>query len=67
MTALTRVRDSGATCSRVTDRFARTGASDREELARFGYEPSFERRTSRFASFAVAFAFVSIATGSWPR
>lgn len=37
--------------------------TDREELARFGYRPSFERRTSRFASFAVAFAFVSIATG----
>ncbi|WP_238009105.1 amino acid permease [Dactylosporangium sp. AC04546] len=40
-----------------------TRPTDREELARFGYEPSFERRTNRFASFAVAFAFVSIATG----
>ncbi|MGW3353586.1 amino acid permease [Nonomuraea rubra] len=33
------------------------------DLARFGYEQSFERRTGKFASFAVAFAFVSIATG----
>ncbi|MFC4120392.1 amino acid permease [Nonomuraea zeae] len=36
---------------------------DSDGLARFGYEQSFERRTGRFASFAVAFAFVSIATG----
>lgn len=42
----------------------RLGASaDSEELARFGYQPSFERHTGKFASFAVAFAFVSIATG----
>lgn len=37
--------------------------SGSDELARFGYQQAFERRTSRFASFAVAFAFVSIATG----
>lgn len=37
--------------------------ADSEDLARFGYEQSFERNTGKFASFAVAFAFVSIATG----
>ncbi|AFM18156.1 amino acid transporter [Mycolicibacterium chubuense NBB4] len=37
--------------------------SDSAELAKFGYEQSLERRTGKFASFAVAFAFVSIATG----
>ncbi|MFD0855395.1 amino acid permease, partial [Actinomadura adrarensis] len=42
---------------------ARGRTADSGELARFGYEQSFERRTGRFASFAVAFAFVSIATG----
>jgi amino acid transporter len=36
---------------------------DAAELAQFGYTQSMERRTGRFASFAVAFAFVSIATG----
>jgi len=36
---------------------------DSEELSRFGYEQVLERSTGRFASFAVAFAFVSIATG----
>ncbi|WP_422746232.1 amino acid permease [Mycobacterium sp. WMMD1722] len=36
---------------------------DAAELAQFGYSQSLERRTGRFASFAVAFAFVSIATG----
>lgn len=36
---------------------------DRQQLARFGYEQSLDRTTGRFASFAVAFAFVSIATG----
>jgi amino acid transporter len=38
-------------------------ASDSADLSRFGYEQALERRTGRFASFAVAFAFVSIATG----
>ena len=38
-------------------------ASDAADLAKFGYKQSLERRTGRFASFAVAFAFVSIATG----
>src|SRR5918999_4486863 len=36
---------------------------DSAELSRFGYEQAMERSTGRFASFAVAFAFVSIATG----
>ncbi|PWJ49536.1 amino acid/polyamine/organocation transporter, APC superfamily [Quadrisphaera granulorum] len=34
-------------------------------LSEFGYSQVLERRTSRFASFAVAFAFVSIATGTF--
>ena len=38
-------------------------SSDAADLAKFGYKQSLERRTGRFASFAVAFAFVSIATG----
>jgi amino acid transporter len=38
-------------------------SKDNRELAQFGYEQSFERHTGKFASFAVAFAFVSIATG----
>ncbi|TGD90650.1 amino acid permease [Mycolicibacterium sp. CH28] len=37
--------------------------NDAAELAQFGYKQSLERRTGKFASFAVAFAFVSIATG----
>ena len=37
--------------------------SDQAELAQFGYDQSLDRTTGRFASFAVAFAFVSIATG----
>lgn len=32
-------------------------------VTRFGYTQAMERSTGRFASFAVAFAFVSIATG----
>lgn len=32
-------------------------------VAQFGYTETLERSTGRFASFAVAFAFVSIATG----
>lgn len=36
---------------------------DSADLAQFGYKQSLERRTGKFASFAVAFAFVSIATG----
>jgi amino acid transporter len=45
-----------------------SGFSDAEENARlgqFGYEAAMERSTGRFASFAVAFAFVSIATGTF--
>src|SRR6476620_2816478 len=38
-------------------------SSDATDLANFGYQETLERRTGRFASFAVAFAFVSIATG----
>ncbi len=39
------------------------GVEDVQELARFGYKQEMDRGTGRFASFAVAFAFVSIATG----
>ncbi len=39
------------------------GTGDEAELAQFGYSQSMARHTGRFASFAVAFAFVSIATG----
>jgi amino acid transporter len=38
-------------------------ARDAADLAQFGYRQSLERHTGKFASFAVAFAFVSIATG----
>lgn len=41
----------------------RTDDQGVRELARFGYEPAFERSVSRFASFAIAFAFISITTG----
>ncbi|MGV9797886.1 amino acid permease [Mycobacterium sp. NPDC003449] len=34
-----------------------------ENVAAYGYTQTLERATGRFASFAVAFAFVSIATG----
>jgi len=37
--------------------------ADASELAKFGYKQELDRRTGKFASFAVAFAFVSIATG----
>ncbi|GAA1666709.1 amino acid permease [Mycolicibacterium murale] len=37
--------------------------SEPDGVAQFGYTESLERSTGRFASFAVAFAFVSIATG----
>jgi amino acid transporter len=40
-----------------------SAASDAADLAKFGYKEALERRTGKFASFAVAFAFVSIATG----
>jgi amino acid transporter len=36
---------------------------DPSSVANFGYTETLERATGRFASFAVAFAFVSIATG----
>ncbi len=39
-----------------------TGATP-PTVAQFGYAETLERSTGRFASFAVAFAFVSIATG----
>jgi amino acid transporter len=42
---------------------AARGKGDEAELAQFGYTQSMERHTGKFASFAVAFAFVSIATG----
>jgi amino acid transporter len=37
--------------------------TDASSVAAFGYTETLERSTGRFASFAVAFAFVSIATG----
>ncbi len=40
-----------------------TGGTAQQELAQFGYEQEFERSVSRFASFAIAFAFISITTG----
>jgi amino acid transporter len=46
----------------MSDQTTPTGG-DAAELAQFGYRQSMERHTGRFASFAVAFAFVSIATG----
>ncbi|RKR13788.1 amino acid permease [Arthrobacter oryzae] len=39
------------------------GAADDIAVLEFGYEQEMKRGTGRFASFAVAFAFVSIATG----
>ncbi len=47
---------------------AERGRVDPQEtdlLKQFGYEEAMERSTGRFASFAVAFAFVSIATGTF--
>src|SRR5690242_18766494 len=41
----------------------RPSGSDAADLEKFGYQQSMERHTGKFASFAVAFAFVSIATG----
>lgn len=38
-------------------------SSGPENVAAYGYTETLERATGRFASFAVAFAFVSIATG----
>jgi amino acid transporter len=37
--------------------------SEQETLSDFGYQQELQRGTGKFASFAVAFAFVSIATG----
>jgi amino acid transporter len=37
--------------------------NEASELAQFGYKQEMDRSAGRFASFAVAFAFVSIATG----
>src|SRR5260370_2593750 len=47
----------------MSDQIAQADAADAAELAHYGYEQVLERRTGKFASFAVAFAFVSIATG----
>jgi amino acid permease len=46
----------------MSNQIAQTDA-DAAELAHYGYEQVLERQTGTFASFAVAFAFVSIATG----
>ena len=40
-----------------------TDQQDDAVLGKYGYEQVFERTISRFASFAVAFSFISIATG----
>jgi amino acid transporter len=42
---------------------AHAGAADAAELQRHGYRQEFERTIHRFASFAVAFSFISITTG----
>ncbi len=42
---------------------AAASADGAAAVTEFGYEQELERSTGRFASFAVAFAFVSIATG----
>jgi amino acid transporter len=47
----------------MSDPHSAPGRGDEAELAQFGYTQSMERHTGKFASFAVAFAFVSIATG----
>jgi amino acid transporter len=44
----------------MTESSTAAGASS---VSQFGYTEALERNTGRFASFAVAFAFVSIATG----
>lgn len=40
-----------------------TTGADADELQKFGYKPEFERSIPRFASFAIAFSFISITTG----
>jgi hypothetical protein len=47
----------------MSGQLAQTDAADAAELAHYGYEQVLDRQTGKFASFAVAFAFVSIATG----
>src|SRR5438128_2638421 len=47
----------------MSDQLAQTDAADAAELAHYRYEQVLNRQTGKFASFAVAFAFVSIATG----
>jgi amino acid transporter len=42
-----------------------TDSYENAGLEQFGYRAEMERTTGRFASFAVAFAFVSIATGTF--
>lgn len=49
----------------VTDEPGLTDVHEGELLKQFGYDEVMERSTGRFASFAVAFAFVSIATGTF--
>ncbi|MET0898574.1 MAG: amino acid permease [Mycobacterium sp.] len=47
----------------MTDSSTAPNAEGRPKVSEFGYTETLERSTGRFASFAVAFAFVSIATG----
>lgn len=49
----------------TTDGDARAPSEGQGTLREFGYEQAMKRSTGRFASFAVAFAFVSIATGTF--
>lgn len=48
---------------RPTEEYGTTDRQDDAVLGRYGYEQAFERTISRFASFAIAFSFISIATG----
>ena len=54
---------SSARRTPATDPIPAAGTGGAAEVAQFGYTQELERGTGRFASFAVAFAFVSIATG----
>jgi amino acid transporter len=49
----------------VSEEPSGTDAQESQLLRQFGYEQAMDRSTGRFASFAVAFAFVSIATGTF--
>ena len=48
------------------DQITQADAADAAELAHYGYEQVLERRTGKFASFAVAFASSRSPPGSSP-